>query len=80
MCRLNHALYGLKQVLLAWFERLSIVLLGLGFVNSKANSFLVLQSPVGILLILIYVDDVIVTGSNSSQVIQLIHNLVKSSN
>lgn len=48
-------------------------LLGLGFVRSKANSsFFVLHSPIGILLILIYGDDITVTGLNSLQVIQSI--------
>lgn len=52
--------------------------LGLGFVSSKADSPLfVVRSPIAILLILVYVDGIIVTGSNSLRVTQLISQLDK---
>lgn len=67
----------LKQTLRVWFGRF-IFLLGLGFVSSKANSSLfVLQSFVGILLILICIDDIINIGSHHVQAKQLISQLGK---
>lgn len=66
---LKRALCGLKQAPHAWFDRLSVFLLGLGFICSNTDSSLfVFKSSYGILLVLIYVDDIIVTGSNSSMV------------
>jgi hypothetical protein len=40
LCRLNKAIYGLKEVPRSWFSRLSSMLVELGFVGSKADSSL----------------------------------------
>lgn len=62
----------------AWFERLSIFLLGLGLVSNKADSSLfVLYSPISMLLILIHHSNINFTSSNSFQVTQLISQLGK---
>lgn len=66
VCKLNKALYGLKQAPRAWYDRLKSSLIQWGFLASKSDTSLFIKH-VGkqILFILIYVDDILVTRSNS---------------
>ena len=76
VCKLDKSLYGLKQSLWAWYTKLNTFLLHLGFVTSKNDSFLfICHSSHGLLLVLVYVDDIIVIGSHSTQVTNLIQQL-----
>jgi hypothetical protein len=60
-------LYGLKQAPRAWNERFTSFLPSLGFQASLADSSLFVQhSSHGTLILLLYVDDIILTGSHSS--------------
>lgn len=73
VCKLNKALYGLRQAPRAWFSVFSSFLLLQGFVPSKADaSLFILHNEHGITIVLIYVDDIIVTGSNSAYISELI--------
>ncbi|RVW59875.1 Retrovirus-related Pol polyprotein from transposon RE1 [Vitis vinifera] len=64
VCKLNKALYGLKQAPRAWYNKLSTSLLGWGFQASRADSSMFIHhSTHDVLILLIYVDDVLVTGS-----------------
>jgi Reverse transcriptase (RNA-dependent DNA polymerase) len=73
VCRLTKVLYGLKQALRTWFHKLAASLSALGFVASKFDPFLfLLHSPNSITLVLIYVDDILVTGSNPNTISTLI--------
>lgn len=66
VCKLDKALYELKQAPRAWYSHLSSKLVQLGFVPSKAGTslFLYRKGPVTIYL-LIYVDGIIVVSSLS---------------
>ena len=76
VCKLKKSLYGLKQAPRAWFECLSQALISLGFSSSKADSSLFIFNNKSILiLILIYVDDVIITGNNEKEIQSIINNL-----
>ena len=67
VCRLQKALYGLKQAPRAWFDRFSSFLFKLGFTCSTADSSLfIFRSKNVIILLLVYVDDIIVTGNTPS--------------
>ncbi|XP_022040277.1 uncharacterized mitochondrial protein AtMg00810-like [Helianthus annuus] len=67
VCKLNRALYGLKQAPRAWFQRLSNFLLTLGFENSRSDPSLFTYQRHGILIyLLVYVDDIIITGNNDT--------------
>ncbi|RVW25418.1 Retrovirus-related Pol polyprotein from transposon RE1 [Vitis vinifera] len=73
VCRLKRALYGLKQAPRAWFHRFSSFLLKLGFHSSQADSSLfVYHSSLGTVYLLLYVDDMIITGSTPS----LVHTFI----
>jgi hypothetical protein len=76
ICRLKKALYGLKQAPRAWYTELRVFLLSLGFVNSTADASLFIHHKPGVTLyLLVYVDDIIVTGSSPTAVSTLITTL-----
>lgn len=65
VCKLVKALYGLKQAPRAWFERLRNTLIQWGFQNSKTDvSLFFLKTASLTVFVLIYVDDILVTGNN----------------
>jgi hypothetical protein len=73
VCLLKKAICGLKQAPRAWFSRLRSKLLELGFTASLADSSLfLLKSDKVHLLFLVYVDDILLTGSSLHAVNHLI--------
>ncbi|KAH9782897.1 retrovirus-related pol polyprotein from transposon RE1 [Citrus sinensis] len=76
VCKLRKALYGLKQAPRAWFEKLKRALSDWGFTNSKLDtSLFILQQGRDIIFVLIYVDDILITGSKESLVQEVIERL-----
>ena len=76
VCRLNKALYGLRQAPRAWYTELRSFLLKIGFVTSAADASLFIHSSESIFLVLlVYVDDIIVTGNTDTAVTQLVQRL-----
>ena len=74
VCRLRRALYGLKQAHRAWFEKFSLVVAQQGFNSSPYDTALFVQrSSAGITLILLYVDDMIITEDDSAGIHFLQH-------
>jgi hypothetical protein len=69
VCKLRRSIYGLKQAPRAWFARLSQFLHSLGFLSSKADHslFLYTRTPFK-LFVLVYVDDILVTGNATSAI------------
>nr|XP_043639756.1 uncharacterized mitochondrial protein AtMg00810-like [Erigeron canadensis] len=64
VCRLKKSLYGLKQASRTWYQKFTDSLLRLGFIQSKADhSLFTYKEGDKFVAILIYVDDVIVTGN-----------------
>ena len=78
VCHLLHALYGLKQALQAWFEKFSLVVAQQGFTLSPYDTALfVRRSSASVTLILLYVDDMIITGDDYAGIRSLQHFLSK---
>lgn len=76
VCRLKKAIYGLKQAPRAWFDRLHLALKGFGFVSSRCDpSLFTLITSTYTIYMLVYVDDIIVTGNSQSHIQQLIQKL-----
>lgn len=64
VCKLHKFSYGLKQASRAWFEKLREALLHWGFIHSKADpSLFYCASSTKVILILIYVDDIIISAN-----------------
>ncbi|KAJ9672029.1 hypothetical protein PVL29_025601 [Vitis rotundifolia] len=64
VCKLRKAIYGLKQAPRAWYHELRQFLLQFGFINSIADTSLFIFNNRGtILYLLVYVDDIIITGN-----------------
>ena len=75
-CRLHKVIYGLKQAPQAWYQELHTFLLSLGFVTSCADTSLFVYSrDTTLIYFLIYVDDLIITGSDPSLVDTIIWKL-----
>uniref|UniRef100_A0A2N9EXS6 Integrase catalytic domain-containing protein n=1 Tax=Fagus sylvatica TaxID=28930 RepID=A0A2N9EXS6_FAGSY len=72
VCRLRRALYGLKQAPRAWFAKFSSVVAQQGFTPSSYDSALFIRhTSTGITLILLYVDDMIITGDDTAGICDL---------
>ncbi|CAH9110456.1 unnamed protein product [Cuscuta europaea] len=76
VCLLHKALYGLRQAPRAWYCELRTYLLASGFTNSKSDVSLFIHHTSGCLLfLLVYVDDIIITGNSESTVLSFITRL-----
>ncbi|KAJ9547369.1 hypothetical protein OSB04_019912 [Centaurea solstitialis] len=68
VCRLRKALYGLKQAPRAWFEKFSTTVLSLGFSASNYDfGLFTCTTDAGTILLLLYVDDMIITVLSDSR-------------
>ena len=62
VCKLNKSLYGLKQAPRAWFENFHSTICSVGFEHSSNDySLFTHRSSHGIIILLIYVDDMVIT-------------------
>ncbi|XP_031285404.1 uncharacterized protein LOC116144087 [Pistacia vera] len=69
VCHLCKSLYGLKQSLHAWFEKFNQVVEKFEMTKSKSDhSVFYKQSAVAIILLVVYVDDIIITGSDTTAI------------
>uniref|UniRef100_A0A2N9I658 Reverse transcriptase Ty1/copia-type domain-containing protein n=1 Tax=Fagus sylvatica TaxID=28930 RepID=A0A2N9I658_FAGSY len=67
VCLLRRALYGLKQAPRAWFAKFSSIVHQFGFSSSSHDTALFIRrSDKGMILLLLYVDDMIITGDDHS--------------
>ena len=66
VCKLRKSLYGLKQSPHAWFGRFSNVVIEFGSYRSAYDYFVFYrQSSFSILLLVVYVDDIVITSIDS---------------
>lgn len=69
MCMLKNALYGLKKSPHAWFGRFTKVIVGLSFKQSQGDHALFFKhSETGrVTMLLVYMDDIIVTCDDEEE-------------
>ena len=69
MCRLHKSLYGLKQASRSWFQKFLSAINQIGFKQSQADHSLFTKvCGDSFTAILLYVDDMIVTGNNQKAI------------
>ena len=69
MCKLKKALYRLKQSPRAWFGRFAKVMKEFGYKQSQGNHTLFIKHSAarGVTALLVYVDNIIVTGNDERE-------------
>jgi hypothetical protein len=69
VCKLKKSLYGLKQASRKWYEKLSNLLVIEGYTQSTSDySLFTKKFDDHFIVILVYVDDIIVTGTSLSEI------------
>jgi hypothetical protein len=72
LCKLIKALYGLKQAPRAWYTKMDEYLKKVGFQRSESDDTLYIRQQGPYLVILVmYVDDLIITGNNDDHIAQV---------
>jgi hypothetical protein len=72
VCKLRKTLYGLKQSLRAWFGRFSEVVLKFGLQRCQTDhSVFHLHTSAGYILLVVYIDDIVITGDDSGGIARL---------
>ena len=69
VCKLKKALYGLKQSPRAWFGRFAKVMKDFGYKQSQGDHTLFIKHSTagGVTALLVYVDNIIVTGNDERE-------------
>lgn len=72
VCRLKKAIYGLKQSPRTWYAKLISVLMSIGLKRSVADSSLFVKKGISrTTIVLVYVDDIVITGDDQNKISRL---------
>ncbi|RVW98157.1 Retrovirus-related Pol polyprotein from transposon TNT 1-94 [Vitis vinifera] len=77
VCKLRHSLYGLKQSPRAWFGRFSSFVQEFGMLRSEADHLVFYHhnSSTQCIYLVVYVDDIVITGSDQEGIQRLKQHL-----
>ncbi|PKU64958.1 Retrovirus-related Pol polyprotein from transposon TNT 1-94 [Dendrobium catenatum] len=76
VCKLHKSLYGLKQAPRQWFQKFTSFLQSRGFRFSRSDPSLLIYNKSNVhIFLLIYVDDILVTGNDPAQIQSLLQDL-----
>ena len=77
--KLRKALYGLKQSPRAWFRRFTQAMRSVGYKQSNSDHSLFFKHRMGLItILLVYVDDIIITGNNFTEIKRLEDHLASN--
>ncbi|GKV36163.1 hypothetical protein SLEP1_g44324 [Rubroshorea leprosula] len=80
VCKLRHALYRLKQSPRAWYAKFSAIVSEFGFTSNPHDTALFIRKTAwGMVLLLLYVDDMISTRDDVADIEELKQSLIASS-
>src|SRR4051812_3388828 len=78
VCRLKNSLYGLKQSPRAWFDRFRRAMCKVGYKQSIGDHTMFYKHENGrITILMVYVDDIIITGDDKKKIRMLKYYLVE---
>ena len=70
VCFLRRAIYGLKQSPCTWFAKFSGLLSAFGFTSCAVDpTVLTKKTKGGLVILVLYVDDIILTGSDDTGIL-----------
>ncbi|PKU61450.1 Retrovirus-related Pol polyprotein from transposon TNT 1-94 [Dendrobium catenatum] len=76
VCRLRKAIYGLRQAPRQWYTTFTTYLLHIGFQHSQSDpSLLILHRDKLQIYLLVYVDDILITGNDNNKMKELIEQM-----
>jgi len=71
VCHLKKAIYELKQSIRAWFEKFSLTICSIDFRRCHSdNSVFIRRTSSGIVVLVVYVDDILLIESNSAGIVE----------
>ncbi|KAI0498967.1 hypothetical protein KFK09_019866 [Dendrobium nobile] len=74
VCRLHKAIYKLKQAPRQWHNTFTSFLISIGFVHCQSDPSLLIYRNSNIhIFLLIYVDDILITGNNSAKIQEIMN-------
>jgi len=69
VCRLNRAIYGLKQAGCQWYKQINKTLKSIGLTPTKSDPCVFIDNTDNTpIIVLIYVDDILIASNNSGRV------------
>ena len=78
VCKLVKSLYGLKQAPRAWYEKLTEHILKLNFEHFDLDDATLFIKKIGrVVYLVVYVDDILMTGNNESYIASIKKDLKK---
>jgi hypothetical protein len=70
--KLKRSLYGLKQSLRVWFDRFRLVVYGTGYKQcNEDHTVFYRHSKTRITILVVYVDDIVITGDDAEEILRL---------
>lgn len=79
VCKLNKSLYGLKQSPRAWFDKFAKTVIQQGYTQCQADHtlFVRISTENRTTILIVYVDDIILTGDHEEELDRLKEKLAK---